>query len=166
MFSHRTARQSPPARLSRNGATGREPPHTDPGMAPSRSRPADMDVFKELMRLTRRLQVRTGESIQPLCWRPAADIYRTRHGWLVKLELAGVPAQEIQVSGHGRELIIRGCRRDMELTEGMEFYSLEIAYSRFERCLSLPFDLEGAQVETEHRHGMLLIHIATEDKQA
>lgn len=125
-----------------------------------------MDVFEELMRLTRRLQVRAGESVQPLCWRPAADIYRTPDGWLIKLELAGVPAQEIQVSGHGRELIIRGQRRDLELTEGMEFYSLEIAYSQFERCLALPFDLEGTRVRTEHRHGMLLIHIAMEDKES
>lgn len=122
-----------------------------------------MDAFKELMRLTRRLQVSAGESIQPIRWRPAADVYRTRHGWLVKLELAGVPPQEIEVSGHGRELIVRGRRRDMELHEGMECYSLEIAYSQFERCLLLPFELEGAQLEVEHRQGMLLIHIATED---
>jgi HSP20 family molecular chaperone IbpA len=51
-------------------------------------------------------------------WRPAADIYHTREGWLVKLELAGVREDDIQITVSGRTLTVRGRRRDSIVTEG------------------------------------------------
>ena len=32
------------------------------------------------------------------CWRPAADIYRTRTGWLIKYDLAGVRPEDIEIT--------------------------------------------------------------------
>ena len=40
---------------------------------------------------------------------------------------------------------------------------MEISYSRFERSIDLPINLERCQVETEYRDGMLLVHILTEN---
>ena len=31
-------------------------------------------------------------------WNPAADVYRTRDGWFVKMELAGVEPDELEVT--------------------------------------------------------------------
>ena len=39
---------------------------------------------------------------------------------------------------------------------------MEIAYSHFERSLTLPADLDRARVTAEHRHGMLLVHVEPE----
>jgi HSP20 family molecular chaperone IbpA len=39
---------------------------------------------------------------------------------------------------------------------------MEIAYSRFERQVELPGDLQSARIETEFRHGMLLVRITRE----
>jgi len=39
---------------------------------------------------------------------------------------------------------------------------MEIAYSSFERSLTLPCDLEHARVSAEHRFGMLLIEVLPE----
>ena len=41
---------------------------------------------------------------------------------------------------------MRGSRRDWCLEEGCHQYQMEISYSRFERCLTLPTDLERARV--------------------
>jgi HSP20 family protein len=92
-------------------------------------------------------------------WRPAADIYRTSEGWLVKLELAGVSQDDIQVSVRGRTLTVRGRRRDSLISEGGEHLLLEISYSEFERQIELPCDLEQCEVKTESRDGMLLVRI-------
>lgn len=95
-------------------------------------------------------------------WQPPVDVYRTRDGWLVKVDLAGVKPEEVQVVVRGNQLTLSGVRRDFCLEEGCHHYQMEIAYSRFERRLSLPVTLERASLTVEHRYGMLLIHIQME----
>jgi HSP20 family protein len=95
-------------------------------------------------------------------WCPAADVYRTRKGWLVKLDLAGVRPEDVSLEVKGRHMRVRGTRRDCAIEEGCRYYQMEIAYSHFERTLEVPCDLERADISTEYRDGMLLVHIAPE----
>jgi HSP20 family protein len=95
-------------------------------------------------------------------WRPATDVYRTPDGWLVKFELAGVLPEDIELSVRARALRVRGRRRDCCLEPECRQVHMEIAYSRFERQVELPGDLQSARVETEFRHGMLLVRIIRE----
>jgi len=98
-------------------------------------------------------------SFHDLLWRPAADIYRTRTGWLAKFDLAGIDPQEIHVAVQGPRLSVKGVRRDLLIEEGCHYHSLEIAYSPFERHLEFPVDLDRAQIETDYKAGMLLVRI-------
>jgi len=93
----------------------------------------------------------------PRAWRPAADVYRTNHGWLIKLDVAGVRPGDIRVVVEGRSLTVVGQRRDSMVRRGLASYSLEISYNRFERSISLPTDVESCAVRTEFEEGMLLI---------
>jgi HSP20 family protein len=95
-------------------------------------------------------------------WRPPVDVYRTRDGWLLKFDLAGVRPEDIVVEVHERQIEVSGMRRDWCLEEGCCHYRMEISYSRFERVVELPDEMEGARVATEFRHGMLLIRINPE----
>jgi HSP20 family protein len=95
-------------------------------------------------------------------WMPAADVYETRSGWIVKLELAGVRPQDISVSVSGNLLRIRGRRRDWIIEETRCCRSLEICYEQFERRFELA-DLEQTEVTTEYRDGMLLVKISTQE---
>jgi HSP20 family protein len=121
-----------------------------------------MSVFDDLLRLTRQLHVASDQALQPLRWRPAADIYRVPRGWLIKIELAGVRAEQIELNVSGRFLSVRGRRTDTEYVEGAECHSLEISYSQFQRSFEFPNNLEQAQIITEYRNGMLLVRIVTE----
>ena len=95
-------------------------------------------------------------------WQPAVDVYRSRHGWLMKCDLAGARREDIQVSVSGRLVTIRGVRRDWNVGEGDCVFLLEIAYSRFERTIRLPNDVEGAAIQLDYRDGMFLIELTTE----
>lgn len=120
----------------------------------------------KLFGITRRVYLRPGGAVEPLHWRPRADIYRTERGWLVKFELAGVQEEEVEVVIAGRRLLLRGRRLDIDLIPGCRSQSMEIAYSRFERVVELPVSssaLESAPVETVYRRGMFLVHIITEE---
>lgn len=115
-------------------------------------------MFDDLLRLAHAHWQASPNIGRPL-WQPAADIYRTRHGWLIKMELAGVRQDEIQISIRDRNLVVHGIRRDSQQVECDQCYSLEIAYSRFERQIQLPCDLEHARIATDYRDGMLLIQV-------
>src|SRR5262249_5528780 len=116
----------------------------------------------DLIRLMRSLLSPPGEAGSGLVWQPAVDVYRTRTGWLVKAELAGVRPEDIQVSVSGNRLSIAGSRRDWMKEQGCCHYRMEITYSQFERTLELPCNLEAASVTTDYQYGLLLIRIETE----
>jgi len=97
-------------------------------------------------------------------WQPAADIYRTPYGWLVKIDLAGVSPDEVELTSQGSRLTVRGRRRDCGQEEGCVCYLMEIAYSAFERTLVLPCQLDRAEISAEFRLGMLLVRIQTESQ--
>jgi HSP20 family protein len=97
-------------------------------------------------------------------WQPAADIYRTRAGWLLKLDVAGVRLEDIKTEITASEVRIQGCRRDFQAVEGCRHYSMEISYNRFQRCISLPCDLTGAEVRLDCSNGILLVELITEGK--
>src|SRR5260370_24379633 len=100
----------------------------------------------------------------PALWRPSADIYRTRDGWLLKFDLAGVRPEDVTVSVRGRRVSVSGVRRDLIVEEGCSYYSMEISYNRFERFIDMPADLENARVTLQARDGLLLVRMITEGK--
>jgi HSP20 family protein len=98
-------------------------------------------------------------SADPGLWQPRADIYRTPTGWLVKLELAGVQPQDVEVFLKSGRLIVQGTRRDECIATAGRCYHMEIAYSRFERVLELPEVCEPAELHLTYQHGMLLVEV-------
>lgn len=122
---------------------------------------------KDIAKLMQMLSVPAANLFPQIGWKPSADVYRTRGGWLVKFDLAGVRPTDIQVGISGRRLIVRGQRRDwvVEESQGCSAYSMEISYSTFERCVELPCDLDPARTITEYRDGMLLVQLAIEGGQ-
>jgi len=92
-------------------------------------------------------------------WYPAADVYSTEYGWLVKVELAGVAAEDVEIDIQGNSLYIAGCRKDRSCAVGTSFHQMEITYSSFEKTLSFPASIEGAKVEHNFENGILIIHL-------
>lgn len=92
-------------------------------------------------------------------WRPAADVYRTPYGWLLKFELAGVRLEDISIHRQGARITVSGVRRDWALEEGGQHHMMEIAYSRFERTVELPCDPGEARLRVEYRDGILLLRL-------
>ncbi|HNU08728.1 MAG TPA: Hsp20/alpha crystallin family protein [Pyrinomonadaceae bacterium] len=92
-------------------------------------------------------------------WYPAADVYQTPDGWLVKVELAGVSAEDIEIEVAGNTLYIAGTRRDTSCGKGIHYHQMEITYSRFEKTLNFPASIEGATIENNFDNGLLLIHL-------
>ena len=92
-------------------------------------------------------------------WCPAADVYRTEDGWIVKVDLAGIQAADIEITIDGRMLRIAGSRRDGICGEGVHHYQLEITYSRFEKTIQFPRSIEHASIDRDYRDGLLILRL-------
>ena len=96
-----------------------------------------------------------GESVL----RPPTDLYSTRNGWLVKMELAGVKLDDVSIDVRGNVLEIHGARRDYTCDEITGHHNMEIAYQRFSRTVELPERVESARISIDFRDGMLLLRV-------
>ena len=92
-------------------------------------------------------------------WYPAADVYQTSDGWLVKVELAGVSVEDVEIDIQGKVLSIIGARKDRSCAVGVSFHQMEITYSRFEKTLQFPATIEGARIEHNFEDGILIIRL-------
>jgi HSP20 family protein len=92
-------------------------------------------------------------------WRPSVDVYRTRNGWLLKFDLAGVQMEDVSVEVRGSRITVSGVRRDCMAAEADACYAMEIAYNRFERTVELPGELVNPAVTLEGRNGILIIRV-------
>jgi HSP20 family protein len=95
-------------------------------------------------------------------WCPAADVYRGPDGWIVKVDLAGVRAEDIEIFIEGPFLRLSGLRRDSFCGEGVSHYQLEITYSRFEKTIQFPRSIEHASVARDYRDGLLILRLHEE----
>jgi len=99
-------------------------------------------------------------------WCPAADVYRARDGWIVKVDLAGIRPNDIEITIDGDVLRIRGSRRDGFCGEDVSHYQLEITYSRFEKMIQFPRSIAHASLERDYRDGLLILRLHEEKEQA
>jgi len=97
-------------------------------------------------------------------WCPAADVYRAPDGWIVKIDLAGVHSEDVEISIEGPLLRVSGLRRDSFCGEGVSHYQLEITYSRFEKTIQFPRSIEHASLARDYRDGLLILRLHEEQE--
>lgn len=90
-------------------------------------------------------------------WNPSADVYRSKDGWVIKVDLAGVCSDDLEVEISGKDLHIRGCRKDTFYREDFIYQQMEITYSRFEKTIKFPSPIEGARLARDYHDGFLII---------
>ena len=102
-----------------------------------------------------------GKNVRPSnrLWYPSADVYSTLEGWLVKVELAGVSTEDLEIDIQGNVLYITGTRRDTTCSHGVSYHQMEITYSSFEKTLEFPATIDGARIEHNFDNGLLIIHL-------
>ncbi len=95
-------------------------------------------------------------------WSPAADVYTSGKGWLVKVDVAGICHDELTIEIDDSLLRISGCRRDTIYREGFRCHQMEITYSRFEKTIQFPCSIETASVAHDYQDGFLIIKLQCE----
>jgi HSP20 family protein len=94
-------------------------------------------------------------------WRPLADICESADGMTVKIELAGMKEEDIDVTLYENALVISGERRDEhnETHKNSCYHEAQIRYGPFRVEVFIPSPVEGASVTARYENGFLRVDL-------
>jgi len=92
-------------------------------------------------------------------WTPNTDVYLSDGGLVIKVELAGMRKEDLELTVEGSQLRISGNRCDACRAGQARFVVMEINYGPFESVIDLPpgFDLGNARAA--YQNGFLRIDV-------
>lgn len=88
---------------------------------------------------------------------PAIDVAENENEFVVKAEVPGCKADDIDISVHGSTLTISGEKKQEEEKKEKGYYHVERSYGSFRRDLNLPADIDTEKIEAECKNGVLCI---------
>ncbi len=124
-----------------------------------------VDVMSEMNRL--REIGRTGyepgyeerERTQASAWVPTADVYARGDDLVIRLELAGMNRDNIEISLHDNTLTVSGERENDLDDDEVSFYVHERFYGAFRRSMTLPAGIDESRISAYSDNGMLQITV-------
>jgi HSP20 family protein len=98
-------------------------------------------------------------------WIPNTDVYATEDGLVIKVELAGMRREDLELAVEGNRLMITGQRPDGCRTPGSKFLVMEINYGAFECVIEIPAAYDLAQAKAAYQNGFLRVDVPVLVKQ-
>ena len=92
-------------------------------------------------------------------WVPNTDVYATDGGLVVKVELAGMKSDHLEITIEGSRLRIIGDRPDGCRAAKCNFLVMEINYGPFESVLELPPGYDLRRAKAVYVNGFLRIDV-------
>ena len=93
-------------------------------------------------------------------WAPNTDVYATDEGLVIKVELAGMRSENLQITvEEGNKLRIAGERPDGCRAAKFNFLAMEIYYGPFENVLEVPPGYDLSQAKASYLNGFLRIDV-------
>lgn len=92
-------------------------------------------------------------------WVPNTDVYTTEDGLVVKVELAGMRREDLELTVEGNRLLITGQRPDTGRMPGIKFLVMEIHYGIFECVIEVPSGYDLSQARAAYQNGFLRVEV-------
>ncbi len=99
-------------------------------------------------------------------WVPNTDVYATDNGLVIKVELAGMRSEHLEITVEGNRLRISGNRPDGCRAAKCNFLVMEINYGPFESVLELPAGYDLSQAKAAYLNGFLRIDVPLAARQS
>jgi len=86
---------------------------------------------------------------------PSVNVFQDQEGYLITVEVPGVPPEKVKVETNGQTLTISG-EREKPNVEGASHHRRERESGRFSRSFTLPSTLDA---QATYKHGVLSIRV-------
>jgi HSP20 family protein len=90
-------------------------------------------------------------------WVPAMDVSETGEQVVVKAEVPGIDAKEIEITLSGDVLTIKGEKKSEREEKQENYHLVERSYGSFARSLTLPAAVDANRIEAKYDKGVLTI---------
>ncbi len=97
-------------------------------------------------------------------WVPNTDVYVTEGGLVIKVELAGMRKEDLELIVEGDRLKISGHRPDGCRAPKCTFLMMEINYGAFESIIEVPPGYDMSQAKAAYQNGFLRIDVPEQTK--
>jgi HSP20 family protein len=90
-------------------------------------------------------------------WAPPVDIYETEDAIVLKAELPGIDAKDVEVRVEDNTLYLKGERKYEKEVKEQNYHRVERSYGSFARSFSLPNSIDAEKVKAEYKDGLLTL---------
>lgn len=98
--------------------------------------------------------------VRPNVWRPPTDVYETEEEVIVRMEVAGMRDEDLEVAVQDNLLLISGSRTDS--TERKAYHQMEIPFGKFSVSIDLPVRVNTEDATAEYKDGFLTVQLPKE----
>ena len=88
-------------------------------------------------------------------WKPLTDVYEMEGSVVVKMEIAGLRDEDLEVAVQGNSLLVSGSRLDS--SERRAYHQMEIPFGKFEIVIDLPLPVDMENAGAEYKDGFLTV---------
>jgi HSP20 family protein len=99
------------------------------------------------------------ESAGDAHWIPNTDVYVTEGNLVIKVELAGMRREDLELTVEGNRLMISGQRPDGTRGAKCKFLVMEINYGPFECVIEIPAGYDAREAKAGYQNGFLQIDV-------
>jgi HSP20 family protein len=93
-------------------------------------------------------------------WHPPVDLYETAGELIVKIEIAGLSEEDLDVIIYNDALVVEGVRSWKISTDVIRFHAVEVRYGPFRVALPLLTAIDQERVRAEYDLGFLIVTLA------
>lgn len=115
----------------------------------------EMDLMRQQFDQLFNEMTRSPES--QTAWRPAIELKDAGDHLIVRAELPGIEAKDLNVEVTKEAVSITGEHRYEQKTESKGFFRSEFRYGQFRRVVPLPVAVQNDQVQANYQDGILTL---------
>ena len=92
-------------------------------------------------------------------WAPNTDVYEQEGGLVIRVEIAGMRREDLQLKAEGNLLRISGMRPDQSRPSRSKFLLMEVHFGYFETSIELPSGYDLDEARALYENGFLMIEV-------
>ena len=97
-------------------------------------------------------------------WKPPVDLFEEPARYVLRADLPGISASDVQIQVEEGTLTLRGERKLDSGVSREAFLRVERPYGRFSVQISLPPSVDGSAVRARHRNGVIEIEMPKKEE--
>ena len=92
-------------------------------------------------------------------WTPAVEMEETEKELVLKAEIPGIDAKDLEVEVGEDRVTISGEHKEEKRTEDKEknYFHSEFHYGKFQRVIPLPMSIKPDEIKSDFKHGILTL---------